>query len=326
MKAKSKIWRTMLLTAKVLVIVSVIFIGAIGVPFTTNAFTINVNGQKRIVKTDKLFVVDVIKTLPYGRLNEDFVLKQKITEKTMIRDIPEMDISTKKIVKVKLDENMQEVKTYVHTIGDFFEEQNIALTEQEKGENASFLKSSLSDGMSFQHVSETIQLPEQRIETEELMKGQEVVENEGHHGTILKLIFTASGQPTIDIYKRQTQAAQPRIIKVGNKVEEKKVDDKIETIDQSKQPSGFAVPSGSVWDALAICESGGNWNINTGNGYHGGLQFSVPTWNTASRNVGLDIPYAHLATREQQIMAATWLQEKAGWGQWPHCASKLGLY
>lgn len=83
--------------------------------------------------------------------------------------------------------------------------------------------------------------------------------------------------------------------------------------------------SSSVWDRLAKCETGGRWHANTGNGFYGGLQFSAPTWRTASRRVGLNIPYAHQASREQQIKAATWLQRNSGWGQWPACSAKLGL-
>lgn len=83
--------------------------------------------------------------------------------------------------------------------------------------------------------------------------------------------------------------------------------------------------SSSVWDKLAKCETGGRWHANTGNGFYGGLQFSAPTWRTASRRVGLNIAYAHQASREQQIKAATWLQKNSGWGQWPACSKKLGL-
>ncbi|HJQ86860.1 MAG TPA: transglycosylase family protein [Propionibacteriaceae bacterium] len=81
-----------------------------------------------------------------------------------------------------------------------------------------------------------------------------------------------------------------------------------------------STPSGSVWDRLARCESGGNWSINTGNGYYGGLQFSLSTW----RAYGGD-GYPHQASREEQIRIAKKLQAAAGWGSWPACSSKLGL-
>ena len=82
------------------------------------------------------------------------------------------------------------------------------------------------------------------------------------------------------------------------------------------------VESGNtVWDRLAQCESGGNWHINTGNGYYGGLQFSLGTWR-ANGGTG----YPHQASREEQIRIATRVRDAAGgYGAWPACASKLGL-
>ena len=86
----------------------------------------------------------------------------------------------------------------------------------------------------------------------------------------------------------------------------------------SSTPS--STPSGSVWDKLAQCESGGNWSINTGNGYYGGLQFSLSTWRAYG---GSGLPSS--ASREEQIAIAKKLQADAGWGAWPACSSKLGL-
>jgi hypothetical protein len=81
--------------------------------------------------------------------------------------------------------------------------------------------------------------------------------------------------------------------------------------------------SGSVWDALAVCESGGNWAMNSGNGFYGGIQFMHSTWvNMGGRQWA---EYPHQATRDQQIEVATRLQAQYGWGQWPACSAKLGL-
>jgi resuscitation-promoting factor RpfB len=84
--------------------------------------------------------------------------------------------------------------------------------------------------------------------------------------------------------------------------------------------STSSTPSGSVWDKLAECESGGNWSINTGNGYYGGLQFSLSTWRAYGGS-----GYPHQASRDEQIRIAKKLQADAGWGAWPACSSKLGL-
>jgi hypothetical protein len=91
----------------------------------------------------------------------------------------------------------------------------------------------------------------------------------------------------------------------------------------TKESSAPAVAGGSVWDALAQCESGGNWSINTGNGYQGGLQFSPSTW--LGYGGGEYAPQANLATREQQIDIATRVQAGQGWGAWPACTAKLGI-
>jgi hypothetical protein len=80
---------------------------------------------------------------------------------------------------------------------------------------------------------------------------------------------------------------------------------------------------GTVWDQLAQCESGGNWAINTGNGYYGGLQFSYGTW--LGYGGGEFAEYAHLATREQQIIVAERLHGARGFSPWPACSAKLGL-
>ena len=84
-----------------------------------------------------------------------------------------------------------------------------------------------------------------------------------------------------------------------------------------------AVSNGSTWDALAQCEAGGNWSINTGNGFSGGLQFTPSTW--AAFGGTQYAPAAHLATREQQIAVAEKVRAGQGWGAWPACTSKLGL-
>jgi uncharacterized protein YabE (DUF348 family) len=99
--------------------------------------------------------------------------------------------------------------------------------------------------------------------------------------------------------------AVPAIVKVGTKEE---------------ATSNFA-DGNTVWDRLAQCESGGNWAINTGNGYYGGLQFNVSTWRAYGGS-----GYPHQASRETQIAIATKVRDASGgYGAWPACAASLGL-
>jgi hypothetical protein len=79
-------------------------------------------------------------------------------------------------------------------------------------------------------------------------------------------------------------------------------------------------PAGGVWAELRQCESGGDYSIDTGNGYYGAYQFSATTWH------GLGYPgLPNQAAPSVQDQAAQRLQARSGWGQWPACSRKLGL-
>jgi hypothetical protein len=90
----------------------------------------------------------------------------------------------------------------------------------------------------------------------------------------------------------------------------------------TRAPSGVPRASdGSVWDRLAACECGGNPSCNTGNGYYGTFQFSLPTWQSVG---GDGLPSD--ASYEEQLARAQDLQARAGFAsQWPGCSAKLGL-
>lgn len=78
-----------------------------------------------------------------------------------------------------------------------------------------------------------------------------------------------------------------------------------------------------MWDDLAMCESSGEWHINSGNDFYGGLQFWQPTWEMFG---GLKYAKrADLATPAQQIEIAEQVLRVQGWGAWPVCSKKLGL-
>ncbi len=84
-----------------------------------------------------------------------------------------------------------------------------------------------------------------------------------------------------------------------------------------------AASGGGVWDSLAQCEAGGNWSTNTGNGFHGGLQFHPQTWSGFGG--GEFASTADQASREGQIAVAERVLASQGWGAWPGCTAKLGI-
>jgi resuscitation-promoting factor RpfB len=97
--------------------------------------------------------------------------------------------------------------------------------------------------------------------------------------------------------------------------------DAIVKVGTKEEPTANYASGNSVWDALAQCESGGNWAINTGNGYYGGLQFSLGTWQSYG---GPGMP--HQQSRETQIAIAEKVRAATGgYGSWPHCSQSLGL-
>lgn len=81
----------------------------------------------------------------------------------------------------------------------------------------------------------------------------------------------------------------------------------------------------SVWDRLAECESSGDWQINTGNGYGGGLQFSLRYWPFMADLAGVDAAQPWQASKAEQIRVAEVILDRQGWKAWPACSLKLGL-
>ncbi len=118
--------------------------------------------------------------------------------------------------------------------------------------------------------------------------------------------------------QKQTRAPVDAIVAVGTAPEV--VAPEVVAPEVAPEVEAYATGS-TVWDTLAGCESGGNWAINTGNGYYGGLQFSLGTWQAYG---GTGLPSEN--SREAQIAVATRLRDATGgYGSWPGCAAKLGL-
>jgi len=149
-----------------------------------------------------------------------------------------------------------------------------------------------------------------RIEDPTLNQSRQVVEDPGTPGLqdVTFAVAEVNGVETgrLPVANVVLNPARQSVLRVGTK-------------------PGTEVPpvsQGHVWDALAGCESGGNWAINTGNGYFGGVQFDQNTWE---RQGGLRYAQrADLATREEQIAIAEVTRARQGWGAWPTCSARLG--
>jgi uncharacterized protein YabE (DUF348 family) len=150
--------------------------------------------------------------------------------------------------------------------------------------------------------------PVRRIDDPEMNASREIVEDPGAPGTqdVTFSVATVNGVETgrLPVASTVITPAHESVVRVGSR-------------------PGTDVPevsNGSLWDAIARCESGGNWAINTGNGFYGGVQFDQGTW---ASNGGLRYaPRADLATREEQIAIAEAVRAARGLGPWPVCGGR----
>lgn len=150
-----------------------------------------------------------------------------------------------------------------------------------------------------------------RIEDVTLNMSRQIVEDPGSPGIqdVTFAVATVNGVETgrLPVANVVVELARDGVLRVGAK-------------------PGTEVPpvsNGATWDALAGCEAGGNWAINTGNGYYGGVQFDQNTWE---RSGGLRYAArADLATREEQIAIAEITRSRQGWGAWPTCSGRIGV-
>jgi LysM repeat protein len=162
-------------------------------------------------------------------------------------------------------------------------------------------------------------------------------------GDTLSKIASANSTTYIRIFNANVDIADPNVIFAGKSVRIPAADEQLadRPLPQAQPAVTYSAPapqvsytapaapsvsyappaanyaSGSTsWDRIAACESGGNWAINTGNGYYGGLQFTQATWAGAG---GLQYaPRADLASRDQQIAVAS----KLGLNNWPVCGAR----
>ncbi|WP_040695352.1 resuscitation-promoting factor [Nocardia vinacea] len=214
--------------------------------------------------------------------------------------------------------NPVDVRLAAPTVGEFLTAAGIPLIEQDTVEPAA--TTPLTDGL---RIVVTRQRVENKVETVPLDPPENVIEDPTMN--MSRTVVESAGAPGVqDVTFAVTMVNGQEVSRrpIASNV---KVTAQPKTVRKGAKP-GTEVPpvrDGDIWDALARCESTGNWGINTGNGYFGGIQFDQSTWE---RQGGLKYaPRADLATREEQIAIAEVTRARQGWGAWPACTSRLGI-
>jgi len=275
---------------------------------------LTVDGQPTTIWTTALTVDEALKQVD---VSDDFAVSASRSHRLPL-ERTELDVVSPKTVSVSDGgAPAAEIKLAAVTVGDLLAAKNAPLEQADSVVPTA--DTPVTNGLTIQVTrdrtdtrveTQPIAPPENKVEDPELEKDKTVVENPGVPGerTATVEVKTVNGVEAGRTELSATVIKEPvaAVVKVG-----------------TKQASAPAVSNASTWDSIAQCEATGNWAINTGNGFYGGLQFTQSTWEAFGG--GQYAARADLASREQQIAIGEKVRAGQGWGAWPSCTSKLGL-
>ena len=285
--------------------------------------TVTVDGEEKTYWTTALTVDQALAELDI-RAEGAWLSASRSTR--LDRSGAELELFTPKDVRVLADGKTADVTSTSRDVAALLAELGIALDADDTTKVP--LETPLSDGLvvdvdriATAEVAEVVTeaAPVEQRDSGDLYEGQTKVLESGREGQ-RTLVWSITTNDGVEVARTQVsstldRAPAARIVLNGTKVKPAAP----AAPSAPSAPPNYA-PGDSVWDRLAQCESGGNWAINTGNGYYGGLQFNLGTWQS---NGGSGYP--HENSREQQIAVAERLRAARGFNPWPACADKLGL-
>jgi uncharacterized protein YabE (DUF348 family) len=233
-------------------------------------------------------------------------------------------LRTPKHVVVVHDHKRSKLMTTDATVGQVLSDLNINLRKHDR--LSPRMKAPIADGMrivvkrvSIKHVTKTESIPYSIVHRSDssMYQGNSSVITSGVEGAkrLVYSVVYVDGKWTGRTLLRSAVLRQPtsEIERVGTKQRP--------VVHHTAPPPPAASSSGLNWDAVAACESGGDWSINTGNGFYGGLQFTISTWDAYGGQAYA--PRADLASREDQIAVAERVYAGQGAGAWPVCGANL---
>ncbi len=291
---------------------------------------LTVDGVTSTVTTTALSVDEALDRLGYR--GDGLVLSASRSERLPL-DGMALQVTTPKTVTVVADGATREVSTTAGTAGDLLAEQGLTLSATDR--SSLYPTAPLMDRMVLQvwrvqvsEVTETQVVDYQTVETEDpdSPEGTREVTTEGVEGeqTTSYTVTVTDGVETSRVAGPVTVTRAPVDEQVSVGTAEVPVAPAPAPAPSGGSNTGAAAPastSGLDWDALAQCEAGGNWSINTGNGYYGGLQYNISTWNAYGGGEFASRP--DLATREQQIAVGERTYAARGASPWPSCGRRL---
>jgi uncharacterized protein YabE (DUF348 family) len=281
---------------------------------------LNVDGHKKDVWTTAPTVAEALSQLGYS--SSDFVSVSR--SKRLPLDPTSIELRKPKSVVVVHDGKTETANTTAATVEALLRDLGVDVGSRDRLLPPA--SRTLTNGMKvvLQRVSvknetarEQVPFPTQKQNDPNAFQGETQVVTAGSAGAsevtyrVVYIDGVASGRT--ELSRKVVSAPTPQVEKVGTKPRP--------VAPPAPAPAAPASTSGLNWDAMAQCESGGNWHINTGNGFYGGLQFDYGTW--LSNGGGQYAQRADLATREQQIAIAERLYAARGAQPWPVCGAYL---
>ena len=273
---------------------------------------LNVDGTKKDVWTTAPTVSEALAQLGYP--SSDFVSVSR--SKRLPLDPTSLEIRSPKKVQIVHYGKAKTVRTTARTVGELLASQHIRVGAHDRVVPA--VNRPVKPGLKVAvqkvttnrvTVRESVAFPVTRRSDPTMYQGDTQIITAGVAGsanvTYDQVFYDGKLNHRNEITRKLLSAPKAQVEKVGTKA----------------RPAPAVSTNGLNWDAVAACESGGNWHINTGNGFYGGLQFDYGTW--LSNGGGAYAPRADLATREQQIAVASRLYAARGSSPWPVCGQYL---
>jgi uncharacterized protein YabE (DUF348 family) len=237
-----------------------------------------------------------------------------------------VSISTPKTVSIVADGKVDNATTTAGTVGQVLEDAGLTLGANDRTSqpanalvvNNMVIKVSRVDTSQTAVTTENVAFGSETIESAELLKGEKEVTQAGQAGKVEKTfkLVLVDGREASRTLVTEAVTAQPVTEKITVGTKAKPVAQAAPEASAGAN-TGAAAPAmmnEGMWDKIAKCESGGNWSINTGNGYYGGLQFNIQTW--IGSGGGAYAPNASLASKAQQIDIANRVYAQRGLQPW----------
>ncbi len=304
-------------------IIAVFSLVTFGSAISVGAVSVYVDGEsmgQHFVGDTPEAIEDSLKEIALSKgLSEeqvDSVTFHNQVEELILDENNSIAFSIPKVISVVVADHTYTLTTSSHNVGQLKAEYDLVDIETNYSDDT-LLLDVISSNEPIVVESEAKQTTEdfvieyqtEQVSDDSLYEGEEEVVTAGVNGYYT--IETTSiyvGDEAISSTEKEIKRVEPtnEVVAVGTKAR---------PVGTSSTPTDR-----SVWDSVAACESGGNWGINTGNGYYGGLQIHPGTWNTYASQAGVSASLPHQASADEQIQVAELILDNQGWGAWGSCA------